>query len=552
MMVAAASSVSKMTRMVRLLFVLVLCTSVNVIKAAKVSGDVQLSGRQTEIILGSYAALPKGAYAQLDMISDGPYPQPGGTTLYFRAYRDTEWPTVQQQTLCTEKIKLALYEKPIEFKKITSTKKKKNKKLDAAAGSGSITPDKFEARADIEVHNHDPITEDPLERNHYWYFTIDDCSLEEYGHDNMVPKIHYTIHMRNFRIWKRHYIKYGEFSADDQNLFPIHAFSMFATSIVFGILILYIIYQLNFDLSKQYTVHAAVLWVTGAALLDIASGFCELLHLAQYNEDGIGNYTFDALSAHFEAQCDAMIMVLLLSIAAGWTLPSSVITVVVPGTTTTSRRANGTTNQMIVALQRLTSSLAHPISIGMKGPSGMLAIGVAIVQAILAQWGRIYNDNFDSYHDMDHLPGKILLFIRVVVGVLFICTVRYTASSPKCPPALSNFYRWYGFIGTTWFWALPVWVMYCHIALPHYKLKPYVFGGCCVLQGLSQIMLGILVTTQSTSYHQYSRMVAKNQRETLTDTLDISNNSTSSSNPSTTAQTATTWSIGRRAKVRLD
>ena len=509
----------------------------NVCRAAKISGDFKLSGRKTEVMLGSYVALPKGAYVQLDMVSDTEYPQPEGTTLYLRAYRDTEWPIVQKQALCTEKIKFALYEVPIEFNKI---KTKKSKNLDGVSGN-------YEVRTSIEVHKHDPITEEELERNHYWYFMIDDCSLEKYGHDNTVPTIHYTIHMRNFRIWKRHYIKYGEFSADDQNLFPLHAFSMLATSIVLGLLILNIIYKLNFDLSKQYTVHAAVLWVTGAALLDIISGFCELLHMAQYNQDGIGNYTLDALSAHFEAQCDSMIMILLLSIAAGWTLPSSVITV--PGTT--SNAANANTNQIVLAIQKLTCSLAHPISSGMKGPSGMLVIGVTITQAILAQWGRIYNDNFDSYHDMDHLPGQILLLTRVAIGLLFILTVRYTASSPKCPPALSKFYHWYGYIGVTWFWLLPLWVVYCHVALPYYKLKAYVYGGCCVLQGLSQVMLGLLVTTQSTSYHQYSRMVAKNQREALTDTLDISNNS-STSNPSTEAKASTTWSIGKKAKVRLD
>ena len=522
-----------MTRAALLLLVCSVAATLNVCLAAKVSGDFKLSGSKTEVILGSYAALPKGAYVQLDMVSDGPYPQPEGTTLYLRAYRDTEWPLVKKQTLCTDKIKLALYEVPIEFKKMKTEK----------SSTGELTPQKYEVRTSIEVHNHDPITEEALERNHYWYFMIDDCSLEQYGHDNAVPTIHYTIHMRNFRIWKLRYVKYGEFSADDQNLFPIHAFSMLATSIVLGLLILNIIYKLNFDLSKQYTVHAAVLWVTGAALLDIISGFCELLHMAQYNQDGIGSYTFDALSAHFEAQCDAMIMILFLSIAAGWTLPSSVITV--PGTMSSAANKN----QIVLSIQTLTSSLAHPISAGMKGPSGMLAIGVFTTQAILAQWGRIYNDNFDSYHDMDHLPGQILLLTRAVVGLLFIMTVRYTASSPKCPPALSKFYHWYGYIGVTWFWALPIWVVYCHVALPYYKLKAYVYGGCCVLQGLSQIMLGLLVTTQSTSYHQYSRMVAKNQRETLTDNLDISNNSSTSAPP---AKSSTTWSIGRRAKVRLD
>ena len=527
--------IAPLSKMKRTLLLLLLCSVENMhfCKAAKVSGDFKLSGSKTEVVLGSFVALPKGAYAQLNVTADGPYPQSAGQTLYFRAYRDTEWPMVQKLTLCSEKVKFALYEQLIEFESATPEKKK-------AISSGTK---EYKAKVSIEVHNKDPITSEELKRNHYWYFTLDDCSLEEYGHDSAVPTISYTIHMRNFRIWKRFYIKYGEISADDQNLFPLHSFSMMTTLIVLILLVLNIIYKLNFDFSKQYTVHAAVLWVTGAALLDFLSGLSELLHIAIYNQDGIGSYTLDAMSAHLEAQCDSMIMILLLSIAAGWTLPSSVITI----QGTASSTANMKSNQSVLAMQKLISSLANPISIGMKGPSGSLTIGVVLVHAILAQWGRIYNDNFDSYHDMDHLPGQILLVIRVVVGFLFITAVRQTASSPKCPPALATFYRWYGYVGVTWFWALPIWVVYCHVGLPLYKLKPYVYGGCCVLQGLPHVMLGLLVTTQSTSYHRYSRIATKNQRDTLTDNMDESNNSST-----TTPVASTTWTIGRKAKVRLD
>jgi hypothetical protein len=490
-----------------------------------VSGDFRLSGAKTEVVLGSFAVVPKGAYMKLDMIAYGKYEKPD--TLMFRAYRDTDWKYVQKATLCKEKIEFALHETPIKF-------------INKYDGTYAVE------HAKIEIFGTDPITDATIERNHYWYFMIDDCSLEDYDHDKSVPTIHYTLSMRNFRIWKRNYIMYGEFSADDKDLLPIHAFSMLTTSIVLGLLLLYILYKLNFDMSKQYTIHAAVLWVMGASILDIVSGFCELYHLGQFNQDGIGLYVFDALAAYFEASCDAMIMILLLSIAAGWTLPSSVITV--PG----SVRSGNNKGIILQAIQKLISSLSHPISTGIKGPSGILAISVITIHILLAQWGRIYNDDFDSYHDMDHLPGQILLFIRIVVGILFISAVHHTASSPKCPPALASFYRMYGIIGLLWFWSLPLWVFVCHVFLPYYKLQPYVFGGCCVLQCLSQVVLAWLVTTQSaTAYHQYSRMVTTNQRDTLTDNLDISNNS-SSSGTGTGTKTSSTWSIGRKAKVRLD
>jgi Rhodopsin-like GPCR transmembrane domain len=320
---------------------------------------------------------------------------------------------------------------------------------------------------------------------------------------------------------------------------------MLTTVIIVFLLLMNIIYQLNFDVSKQYTVHAAVLWVTGAAFLDLFSGFCELVHLSMYNRNGIGLYFMDAMSAHFEASCDSAIVVLLLSIAAGWTLPSSVVTIA---------GNNSNSNPIIGPIQKLVSSLAHPISMGMKGPSGILAISVTALHIILAQWGRIYNDDFDSYHDMDHLPGQILLWVRIMSGLLFISAVLHTVSSPKCPPALAQFYRMYGMIGLVWFWSLPVWIWYCHAMVPYYKRKPYVFCGCCILQCASLVILAWLVTAQSTTaYHQYSRIASSNQRDTLTDSLDQSIGSNNNSNMTTTAQSSkTTWSIGAKAKVRLD
>jgi Rhodopsin-like GPCR transmembrane domain len=513
------------TLLLRLLFLL-LGTETSkclLVTAKKTSGTFQLSGQNTEVMLGTFSALKESALIELDLIADGVYRRPDH--LHLRAYRDTEWPQVKKLTTCKEKIQHALYEKSIQFEKSETHE----------TDGGTYT-----ARTHFQIRMHDPQTEELIERNHYWYFTIDDCSLEDYYQDNAIPNIHYTIHMRNFRIWKTHYVHYGEFSSDDQNIFPIHAFSMLFTCISLGCLLVFVTYQLNFDRSKSYTIHIAVLWVMGAALLDILSGTCELLHIAQYNQDGVGNYTLDALSAHFEAQCDSMIMILLLSIAAGWTLPTSVITV--PGNSS-STSENVHHHPVFIMVQKLISSLAHPISTGISGPSGILAVVVATTHVILAQWGRVFNDEFDSYHDFDHAPGYFMLFFRTVAGFLFMSAVQSSTSKPNCPPNIQQFYRMYGLIGLLWFWLLPLWVIFCHVALPYYKLKPYVYGGCCVLQGLSHIMLGLLVAMQS--------MSSKNSGQSLVDNTYVNVSDISSTEP-IPVKAPVTWSIGRRAKIRLD
>jgi Rhodopsin-like GPCR transmembrane domain len=478
--------------------------------------------------LGSFAVIPDGARIHLSMEAKGRYD--GSGDVRFRAYRDTEWDRFQKRTLCTDKVELAQYLTSITF-------------MDKLDGT-------YQVHAMLNIEKVHLVTKEKAERNHYWYFVIDDCSLEKYFHDDRVPKIQYEISMRNSQHGEFG-DRFSEMSADDTELLPIHSFSMLSSIMVIFLLLMNIVYRLNFDVTKQYTIHAAVLWVTGACLLDILSGFCELIHLSVYNRTGVGFYLMDALSAHFDASCDAAIIVLLLSIAAGWTLPSSVV--MIAGTTTNAG--------LLAPVQKFVSSLAHPISMSLQGPSGLLAMIVTGVHILLAQWGRIYNDDFDSYHDMDHLPGRILLWIRILCGLLFLVAVQTTASSPKCPPALAQFYRAYGIIGVAWFWSLPLWIWYCSAMVPVHKHKSYVFGGSSLLQCASLIVLALLVTTQnSTAYHQYSRIATSNQRDTLTDSLDQSlggserNSSTStfgvgSSNPSTTK---TSWSIGSKAKVRLD
>lgn len=500
--------------------------------AKLVSGSFRLNGRQTEYVLGSFAVIPSGARIDLSMEAQGRYE--GAENIRFRAYRDTEWDRYQKLTLCTEKVELAQYLTSFTF-------------MDKHDGT-------YQVHAKINIEEKHPGTKEKAKRNHYWYFVIDDCSLEKYFHDDRVPKINYQISMRNSQYSEKSgRNRFMEMSADDSDLLPIHSFAMLSSMLVVFLLLMNIVYRLNFDVTKQYTIHAAVLWVTGACLLDILSGFCELIHLSVYNRTGVGFYLMDALSAHFEASCDAAIIVLLLSIAAGWTLPSSVVMI-----------AGSTANAGVLGpVQKFISSLAHPISMGLKGPSGLLAMIVTGVHIILAQWGRIYNDDFDSYHDMDHLPGRILLWIRILCGLLFLVAVQSTVSSPKCPPALAQFYRMYGIVGVAWFWSLPLWIWYCNWMVPVHNHKSYVFGGSSLLQCVSLIVLALLVTTQkSTAYHQYSRISSSNQRDTLTDSLDQSlgggsgRGSVSSSfgatasSPSTTAKT--TWSLGSKAKVRLD
>ena len=71
--------------------------------------------------------------------------------------------------------------------------------------------------------------------------------------------------------------------------------------------------------------HVAILIVMVACVTNGLSALCKLLHMRIFSRNGIGSYSLDALSSHFETLSDSMVSLILLSIGAGWTLPSDVV-----------------------------------------------------------------------------------------------------------------------------------------------------------------------------------------------------------------------------------
>ena len=432
-------------------------------------------------------------------------------------YRDTEWPSFHRRQLCTEKVRLAKQSAPITFRQVNG---------------------KWEADVNLEIHNilgeshaeysqkEQELAENP--RNHYWYFAIDDCSLEQYFRDNRIPTMHYELSVQNYQMnrftKRRNKYRLTHLSGDDEPLVVGHLSTMLLSMLVCFRLFVNVVRRLR---DKHHSVHAAVLGVMAASALDGWSSFLELLHLGMYHRDGIGLYFIDCFAAHCEAATDALLILLLLSIAAGWTLPSSVVPVV-------------TTNANPV--QKILAGLAHPIvagsASGTRNMTKYLAGGILGMHLILAQWGRVYNDDFESYHDLEHWPGRILMWTRVSLGLLFVAAVQQT--STKCTGSLSTFYSTFAFTGFFWFQSLPVLTWLCNWVVPYHVRKPTVFIGAAVLQSTSLVVLAWLVTTHSTAYHQVSRMTATS--DTLSDSLDraVDHSPTGA------------WKLGRKVKVALD
>lgn len=445
-----------------------------------ISGDFKLSGLNTEFVLGSFAVSPKKVgHVSVTLTSKEPYSL--NKDLFVRLIRDDKWSQFQKAPSCTEKVPFSIINEQVN-------QEHKHKHYET------------EIAMPLENANDD--------RSHYFYFVITDCSLEFYMHDDSIPNLHYKLQAWNDG---------SHVSADETHLKMLHTITL----LISGILAILLGMTVMIQLYENSTVHAAVFWVMAAAACDSFASMFEIVHLSLYAHDGIGSYSLDAISAHLEALCDSLVALLLLSVGSGWTLPSDVLAV----------------QQNASALQRMLGGLQSPFAAFTKlTPTAILAIGIFIVHTILAQWGRIYNDDFDSYHDLEHLPGKILMIFRILLGLgLLICCFQ---TRLRCPASLQSFYLQLAIVGTLWFQSLPLMTWFVNTMVPYYLRHRTVGIWGATLQTSAIFLLSLLVTSHSSSYHKLSHLGSA--KENLTDSLSMS----SSTQPRT-------WTIGK-AKVRLD
>ena len=473
----------------------------------RTQGTFKLSGVNTEHVLASFAVGKNGGRVTIRIGSEEPYENE--QAIKFHIYKEKDWPKFQKATLCTEKVRLA--HKTFDLKFLMK-------------GTGALAPKGGKWQAVKTVMLADPNTE-PISKAEYFYFVIDDCTLEQYNHDNRVPKMTFDVNTWNYMVNANTKARRTtQFSASDDRLFEIHA----VVATVGLIVAVWLFFNMTVRLARKKnnnTVHAAVLWVFASTALLAAASICELFHLEIYHYNGFGVYMLDALAAHMEAISDAATVLLLLSLAAGWTLPSDVVGV----------------NTSASSLTGIVSGIVAPLSTGKLqklNPAAIFGISVLAFHVILAQWGRMYNDDFDSYHDLNHLPGSILMTCRFILGFVFLGTTLQTRLHCKVHQ-LSKFYLILAVAGFVWFQTPPLVIFLCKWMLPLRAQQNAVTIGSALMQTSSMALLSWLVTSHSTTYHQYSHMSTSEKGQTLTESL-------------ASEQGTREWRLLGKAKIRLD
>jgi len=410
------------------------------------------------------------------------------------------WGKAKKEPLCGDKLRHAQSSRPIVF------------------NSSNVNGETFwVAHVDIQI----PESKSAM----YWYFTLNDCVLEQTYHSiTDAPEMEYSILVKNGD---------SHVSADEDGMNKLHLLQIMTSSALLLWVVFKAIKAVN---SKSGQVHIALISVAAAIWCDIISCTSELIHSSAYAINGVGSYTFDCLASHFEAQCDAIVALVLLTVGAGWTLPSDVLitgkhNVSMMGTHSWAQKTISGFRSPIEAMRQLRNG----------NPAAIMVILILVLHAVLAQWGRTFNDEFDSYHSLEHKPGRVLMWFRVGLGIIFLAGSASVRNNGRCPGSLQPFLKKFQLVGISWFISLPFVAMYVSSAMhSHQKHFALVVGGT-VVQSSSLASLVWLFTgdKDASPYHKLSNLQAGN--ETLS----------SSPLSSVGGGSSNIWKLGK-TKVRLD
>ena len=470
--------------------------------------------------------------------------------LRLHVYDDDNWPQVRKEPLCSDKIKLAVQVVPIVFdfqgKRLDDRSNNNNKR--------SIV-EYYTAKIHAEINNPPPrrarkngIIATPANRNRYFYFTIDDCSLERYDHDNKMPDMVYTLQVMNVkRLTSSNNVRVSHhLPADEDGIGTLLVITLLFSACL-SILLCYKFVQSIYS----GEVHVAILVITAACVCNGLSSACELIHRMAFMTNGYGNYALDATSSYFEALSDSFVALVLLSIGGGWTLPSDVLSGNGGGGITSSS-SSLSTNKLVMGLRNPAGSLLDLLSgkggggtTGRENLGGVVALLIIAAHVGLAQWGRTFDDDFDTYHALEHPPGRALMILRFALGLVFVTGVGIVRSSGRCPPSLMSFLTRFALVGLTYFASLPGVSMFVLSALPYHQRHQALHWGAALVQACSLASLTWLFVgnADSSAYHRLSKVGARKEGDMTAD-LAMPGGSAGSKRP-------TVWRFGK-TKVRLD
>ena len=96
-------------------------------------------------------------------------------------------------------------------------------------------------------------------------------------------------------------------------------------------------------------------------------------------------------------------------------------------------------------------------------------IAFVIFSFLLQMWNKSFDDDFSKFHDHESLPGKILVLLRLLLGVGFITSLHFTIrlQERRGGDKLLAFLKRLMRLGGAWFLCFPT-VVFTAGLFPHY------------------------------------------------------------------------------------
>ena len=203
--------------------------------------------------------------------------------------------------------------------------------------------------------------------------------------------------------------------------------------------------------------------------------------------------------------CDFIVIFMLISISCGWTLSSSL-----PMDLTSMGFKNRKTAPTMI-LDYINTKLRKPSQFMQN--CNMVSLTLAslfVFHLVLVLWGRTYDDEFYSFHNFEHLPGRILMLFRAVCGILFWFLVTQTMHMQGGVGDMASFLSTFRLFGMTWFWSLPIAVLFAPLWAEY--LRHWWISGVVML-GQSLTMGGLTYTIFDSKNSIFYRKSAAGSRD---------------------------------------
>jgi len=383
-------------------------------------------------------------------------------------FMDTAWDAYHSKPACEDKVRLA--ETSIPIGELTDSHMRQGHLSQTAKANFSNVKRLDDGFIEWEFS----WTISHTTRTHGWFIIAADCALEQYNAH--VPAMEFEIKL--FNPGNTH------LPADEHGLPKIYLLTFLGMSIYLAYLLTLL--KSHFDETRR--VHLVVRLLLGAYVAQLVSFFCELVHLEFYKYDGEGMWFVDFLSEVLEGLSQTLISFVLICLASGWTLVE---------TESDKNRPNS-----------VSTLLTNPMSL-VKGPNAAI-FGLLILVGI-SLWLQVANKgmdgDFSKFHDFESTPGRILVAIRLFLGVTFISSLHFTirTQNGRGGDRLIGFLKQLMLLGGIWFLSFPL-VVFIAGLLVHYVRHRFVVTGTLVLQTSSLAFLGNQFMSNHSTYFKISTL----------------------------------------------